>query len=1333
MDSSSRRVEFPRSPSSRRAASFLLALLVGIPAAIAQGPGDTLEPDRPTLHVVSTSHLDTQWRWTIRDTIERFVPATMRENFAHFERYPGYVFSFEGAFRYSLMKEYYPQEWERVKEHVRAGRWRVAGSWWDAVDTHVPSPESLIRQALYGNGFFRRELGTTSRDVFLPDCFGFGYALPAAAAHAGLVGFTTQKLTWGSAYGMPFPVGLWEGVDGSRLVASLNPGNYVARIESDLSSDPAVLEAVEKQRALSGIPVAMRFFGVGDQGGGPDAPSVARLVEAMSAKGPVEVRSAGADDLARDLAARLREPDPPRLPLYRGELPMTAHGAGCYTSQAAMKRWNRKNERLADAAERAAVAAGWLGAAAYARETLAGAWKRFLWHQFHDDLTGTSIPEAYAFSWDDELISLSELAGVLGDAVGGVASGLDTRARGIPVVVYNALSAPREDVVEADLAFEGGPPPAVRVLGPDGKEAPAQIVATSGSSARVVFLARVPPLGCSVFDVRPAAAPAPGGALRADAAGLENERYRVRLDGQGDVASIFDKRSAREILSAPLALQLIADDPGKWPAWEIDYDDLSAKPRAVVAGPARVRVAESGPARVALEVEREAGGSTFVQTIRLAAGGAGDRVEIDGEIGWRTPGALLKAAFPLSVESEKATYDLGLGTIERGVNRKELYEVPAQQWADVTATDGSYGVAVLNDGRYGWDRPGAGTLRLSLVRTPAVSDAWSWVGDQKSQDLGRHRVLYALVGHEGDHRAGGVAWQADRVNQPLAAWQAKPHAGPLGRSFSLASVLTRGGASPSVSIGALKLAEEGDEIVVRLYERSGTRTEDARLAFARPIASAREINGAEEDLDASARAEAPAFRVEDGALVASFLPYRPRTFAIRLAAPPARIGPPTSRPLDLPFDLDGASLDGAPADGDFDGKGLTLAGELLAGEILAAGVPFRFGSPEPGRKNVLTATGQEISLPPGRWNRLYLVAASVGGDADLEVAAGGKTERLPLQAWDEPVGQWDDRLGSGKLVHDPDEIAPAYLKPARVAWAGTHRHHRETGNDAYALTRFFLHRVDLPEGARSVRLSVAPRARILAATVARSALDDVRAAQPFLDPPLATRVRVSAPSEVFVDTLAVILSSPTRGAEIRYTLDGSPPSRESPLYEGPISLAASAIVKARAFAPGLDDAFVAAASFRKETPKAPSRRTPASPGLSCRYYEGTWSDLPRFQSLEPARVETIATVGLPPFAREENLALELRGYLRVPERGVYTFWLTSDDGSALWLDGERLIDADRLGGTTSERAEIALEAGLHALYLPYFQRRGERALLLEMAAPGGARKQVSSADLFHGE
>src|SRR5262249_20581177 len=195
-----------------------------------------------------------------------YVPNTLNHNFDRFEKFPDYIFSFEGAFRYMLAKEYQPAAYERLKSYIASGRWHVCGSAIDAGDVNIPSPEALIRQILYGNGFFQREFGRTSCDIYLPDCFGFGYALPAVAAHCGLKGFSTQKLTWVSSIGIPFDVGLWEGVDGSTLVAALNPGDYVSQIREDLSESKDWLERINKLGRQSGAFVGYKYFGVGDQG-----------------------------------------------------------------------------------------------------------------------------------------------------------------------------------------------------------------------------------------------------------------------------------------------------------------------------------------------------------------------------------------------------------------------------------------------------------------------------------------------------------------------------------------------------------------------------------------------------------------------------------------------------------------------------------------------------------------------------------------------------------------------------------------------------------------------------------------------------------------------------------------------------------------------------------------------------------------------------------------------------------------------------------------------------------------------------------------------------------
>lgn len=1303
------------------------------------GSSASTEPE-PTVYVVGTSHLDTQWRWTIRETIDEFIPATLHDNFALFEKYPGYVFSFEGAFRYMLMKEYYPEEFERMRRLIRDGRWRVAGSWVDAVDTNIPSPESLIRNALYGNGYFRSEFGMASFDIFLPDCFGFGYALPSIAAHCGITGFSTQKLTWGSAAGVPFDIGIWEGVDGSTLVAALNPGAYVSRIEGDLSADSSVVADVRKQGALSGIDAAMRYFGTGDQGGAPTDGSVAWLEKSLRGTGPVRVRSASSDQLARDLMA-LPEESRARLPRYRGELLMTDHGAGCYTSQAAMKYWNRKNEKLADAAERASVAAAWLGGIDYPRRDLTESWIRFLWHQFHDDLTGTSIPEAYTYSWNDEAISLNRFASILERSAEAVASGLDTDVDGIPLVLYNPVGVERRDLVEASVEFDGAAPAAVRVFDAAGREIPSQIRRIEGRRADLVLIAHVPSVGFAVYDVRPAEAGAGVDTglrvgLRVGANLIENERYLVELNTAGDIARIRDKRFARELLAAPVSLQLIDDEPYDWAAWEIDYDDLMAPPRSVVGGPARMRILESGPASGAIEVLRSVDGSTFRQVVRLAAGS--DRLEIENEIDWRTPGTLLKAAFPLAARSDSAVYDLGLGTIRRSVNTKKLYEVPAQQWAAIDDRSDGYRVAILNDSRYGWDMPDDHTLRLTLVHTPRVNDRWKWVEDQKSNDLGVHRVTIGICGAPAGAGHPASSWQAERLNQPVRAFQAAKHPGRLGRSFSLARVGFEADAvppyrwgrflgidtpiDPAIAIRAIKLAEEGDAVIVRLQNLSDSHVPNARVSFARPVLLAWEVNGMEDPVGACV--------VRDGAIAAGFGPYQPRSFAVRLADPPVTLDRHQTRVIPLPFNLSGITECGTVGGADFDGAGRSLPGELLPAMLVCEGIPFETGPRGIGEGNVLACRGQEIPIPAG-FERVELIAASVGGDRAADFFAGGRSHRLWIQDWAEPIAQWDDRLASGELRHEPDRIAPAYTKTAPIAWIGTHRHTADGGREAYAFAHLCRYSIDLPSGSRFLRLPSDDRIRILAATAVVGARDGLRPARPLIESPNRTLVKIASARRDFLDEARIELSSPNPGAVIRFTLDGTAPSAGSPLYATPITIRETTTLKARAFAPGMDDRFVAWETFTKLKPRPAADVSAAQSGLFCRYFEGEWRRLPDFATLRPTRSEQVATVAIPSFARPAYYALRLTGFLRVPEDGLYTLHLWSDDGSSLLLDGELLIDNDGLHGNLERKASVALKAGLHPIEVRMFQAPGDAALDLQIEGPGIDLQPVPADWLFH--
>ncbi len=382
------------------------------------------------------------------------------------------------------------------------------------------------------------------------------------------------------------------------------------------------------------------------------------------------------------------------------------------------------------------------------------------------------------------------------------------KPRACRCVVFNPLNIAREDLVEASVEFPGGIPKAVHVTGPDGKQVPAQI-----SEGKVIFAAYAPSVGYSVYDVQPGAAEESSSRLSVSNDGLENQYYRVNLNADGDVASIFDKTIGKELLAAPARLAISYDNPAQWPAWNMDWEQEQAAPKAFVAGPAKIRVVENGPVRVALEVSRETAGSRFVQTISLAAGDAGKRVEFANVIDWNTRESNLKATFPLTASNRVATYNWDIGTIERPTAEPKKFEVPSHQWIDLTDASGEFGATILTDCKNGSDKPNDNTIRLTLIRTPGTAGGYS---DQGTQDVGHHEFTYGIAGHAGGWRDAQTDWQAQRLNAPLIAFETSKHAGPLGKTFSLLTV-----SNPRIRVLAMKKAEQSDEVIVRLVELDG--------------------------------------------------------------------------------------------------------------------------------------------------------------------------------------------------------------------------------------------------------------------------------------------------------------------------------------------------------------------------------------------------------------------------------------------------------------------------------------------------------------------------------
>ena len=1125
---------------------------------------------QPTLYVVGYAHLDTEWRWEYPQSIDEYLSKTMRNNFYLFERYPHYIFNFSGANRYMMMKEYFPADYARLKHYVAQGRWFPAGSSMEENDVNSPSAESIIRQVLYGNDFFRHEFGKASEEYMLPDCFGFPASLPSILAHAGVKGFSTQKLSaaWQPAphvggpdspektpEGIPYNVGIWEGPDGKTVIAALNPSTYGSQVYTDLSKNNVTPPAGERPNEyvydwpdrvdlngkVTGVYADYHYVGTGDTGGSPNEDSV-KLMEAIMTKGktvlpqassvfeqeapsaassqqtvqvgdgPLNVIWSDADQMFRDI----KPGETSRMPRYQGDLELINHSAGSITSQTYHKRWNRVNEVLANAAEESSVAAAWLGARTYPQERLNHAWRLVMGGQFHDIMAGTSTPRSYEFSWNDDVIAMNQFAGVISSATEAIAAAMNTQGQGTPVVVYNSLDIPREEAVEANVTFSNGAPQGVHVVGPDGKEVPSQVDATSGHAAKIVFLAKAPSVGYAVYDVQPSETPSTSSELSVTQSSLENARYRVKINDDGNVSSVFDKKLNRELLSAPIRLVIIKDNPEHWPAWNMDFDDEQRAPRTVISGPATVRIVERGPARVAVAITHEAEDSKFTQIIRLSAGDAGNRVEFADSIDWMAKEANLKVEFPLAASNEMATYNWGLGTVQRPNENERQFEVATHRWIDLTDKSGAFGVTILTDDKIGSDKPADNTIRLTLMRTPGTRGGYD---DQGTQDWGHHEPIFGLAGHEGDWRQGQTDWQGYRLNEPLMVFATSPHSGFLGKEFSLLKV-----SSSRVRVMALKKAETGDEVIVRLVEMSGKEEPNVRISFATPIASAREVNGQEQPVGPAT--------VKEGTLVESFSAYQPRTFALKLAPAKEHVAPTVSKPVTLAYDASVATDDGKPAEGCFDcnsnrqngSQGKALAAEMLPPSIDFGGVHFQLAHAGGGKLNAVTARGQTIELPAGKYNRLYLLAAAYGGDQKETFRVGDESVPLTIEDWGGFIGQWDYRTWNEKQVEEPappepaaDDMSPraqrarrfrafilrngprmrteleytglkpGYIKRAPVAWFASHNHASDGSNEAYSYSYLFAYDIPIPGGAKSLTLPDNPRIRILAVSMAEEA------------------------------------------------------------------------------------------------------------------------------------------------------------------------------------------------------------------------------------------------------
>ncbi|RXG11549.1 alpha-mannosidase [Leeuwenhoekiella aestuarii] len=1065
--------------------SVFLAFLIrfSIPAVAQENSRSyDLTKDR-IVYTVGYAHLDTEWNWDYPTVVNEYIKNILTENFYLFKKYPNYRFNFTGSRRYKMMKEYYPELYEELKKYIANGKWFVAGSSVDEAETVISSPESIIRQTLYGNNFFQSEFDKKSNDYMLPDCFGFPSSLPTILNHSGLIGFSTQKLSWGSAVGVPFNVGTWYGPDGNGIVSALNAGAYVSHIPDRFDLDKGWNKRLDKNKKNTGYAFDYRYYGVGDQGGAPRENDVVHAEESLNnADSNFKVVLSSSDQMFKDIIPEIKK----NLPTYKGDLLLTEHSAGSITSKAFMKKMNRKNELLAKAAEPLAVIADWKKQATYPFSKINAAWELVLSNQMHDILPGTSIPSVYEYAWNDELIAANSFSNVLKHSLKQVTADMDTRGKGRSVIVYNPVEKKREGIVTATLAYKKVPQ-TILVYEPSGKPVKTQIISKTQDSISFIFEVNIPSMGIKVYDVRDSKSNIQENPdLNVKTNMLENEHYKVELNSTGDITQLYDKNLNKSLLKYPTRLDFQSEKSFTWPAWNMLWDERQKPPFATMSDSVEMKIVEKGPLRVAIEVTRYAQNSILKQTLSLASGAAGKRLEINNVLDWQATGVSLKAAFPLTAVNDNTTYSWGVGTIERGVNSEKKYEVPSKQWFDQTDESNEFGISILEDSKYGSDKPDPETLRLTLMFTPETDKRYIF---QKSQDWGVHEFNYGLYAHSGNWQEGRTPWQGKFFNQPLMAFESSKHKGRAGKEISILHIDNDG-----IGLMAFKKMENSSYYLIRVNELLGRDQNGVNITLPATVVDAYEVNGQEERLGQVDFAQ--------NQIKFDLKHYGIKAFAVKFSSiAPKEVSKQLS--IALPYNSDAFSFDTNRNDGNLEDK-YSIPAELIPARIVHEDVIFKMGPTADRSDNVLISKGQQIQLPEGAYNTLYVLAAATK-ETQGDFVIDGEVNTLKIQDWTGKIGQFYKReFAVDRVEHKDTEervavkgIQSPYLKTSSIAWFATHRHlGYPSANKAYEYSYLYAYKLKLSKNAKKLTLPDNESIRIFAITAVDESTVDLETLSP---------------------------------------------------------------------------------------------------------------------------------------------------------------------------------------------------------------------------------------------
>jgi alpha-mannosidase len=759
------------------------------------------EAQRPLLHMIGNAHLDPVWLWRWQEGCAEAI-GTCWAAIDRLREGEGFVFTKGEAHIYRWIEELEPTLFAEIRRYVDEGRWIIVNGWWIQPDCNVPNGESVIRQALYGKGYFMEKFGIEPTTGYNVDSFGHPGTFPMLLRHTGFTSYTFMRP---GPHEMDLPGELfsWQSPDGSALPAFRIQDAYNTSKRS--TPLPEKIDQHYAHMDKHGHPF-MAFYGVGNHGG---APTIENIEE-------IEARIARGENLAYSDPERFfREVDTSNLPVVDSELQF--HAIGCYSVASSLKALNRKAESLLEQAEAAAALAHTATGAAYPAERFASLWQILLFNQFHDTLGGTSIEAAC-------IDSERELAGVIASAEellnaavrrldGTIAPPVDPTDATFVVMNFSGVTS--SGLIEAEPWVDKDTLTPRLLLDEAGNPVPFQYIDPAGKTTglqRLVFPLDVPAYGYRVlrFAAAEAGIKAPRvsfGTPHVGPLSFETEGYALTLSPEtGAIARLFNRKSGIEMFTAPGHAGIVVDDPSD--TWTHGTDRLGFDGIALKLD--GVTLVEEGPVRTTIEVRASHGASRLVTTIILPVD-ATQPVELRVALDWREQRKLLRLAYPLGGKGFE--YEVAGGWDSRPDSGRE---VPGQRWVRVAA--GSHDVALVNDAKYSYAAQD-GTLYLTAVRAPIFAHHDPIPAEDGARyrymDQGEQRFTILLAADRSISRKQ-AATLAEGLNKPVVT---TPHVSRGGTGAHRGQWLDLECEAGMVS--ALKGAEDGKGLIARVLDLSG--------------------------------------------------------------------------------------------------------------------------------------------------------------------------------------------------------------------------------------------------------------------------------------------------------------------------------------------------------------------------------------------------------------------------------------------------------------------------------------------------------------------------------